>query len=351
MKFKRPMNIPMIAIVMGLITALFALPITASAQSPVVEWTRWDAQITAQGNNQMTVVETQEVAVTGGTVSKSTRYWTSPVNVQQVYVMMGNDPNPRQLTPNSSGQPGTYMVTNNSGNPTLQYFLYTPQNQGSSFIVQIAYTAQSPTSGMVDWKVIPADHPFPVRSSTVTLHFPSGQAPDPSLVRTSANANVRASGNDIVIQSTGTIPAQQAFSLQVPFGAGVGAAGGNTGGSNNAPISPNTDPSGSENIPTINLPGGGTLLLLLCGLGLLLMFGGGSLLRSLIGGLLSGGFTQNPGGGVNRGPFGNYPTPRDPGNSQGDGSLNRGFRQSSNQDRNVGSVGSDKDSGGGVSFG
>jgi len=343
-----------------LVLALFAVPAVTFAQSPNLEWTRWDAQITPQSNNQLQIAETQEVAVSGGTVSRGTRYWTTPVNIQQVYIMSGNDQQPRQLQQGSSGQPGTYQLVNNGGNPTLQYVLPNAVGQGGNFLVQINYTAQSPTTGMVDWRVIPADHPYPVRSSTVTLNFPGGQAPDPSLVRAS-NAQVTANGNQIVIRSQGVIPAQQAFSIQVPFGNGVGAAG-NSGNTN-----PNVNPAGNDpnfggntgNVPAadptagggINLPGGGTLLMILCVVGFLLLVGGGSLLRGLLGGVLGGalnrgvgGRSANPLGGL----FGG--SNRQQGPTDGGAGFGRGFTQSSNQDRNIGNVGNDKDSGGGASF-
>jgi len=280
--------------------------------------------------------------------------------------MNGNGQQPQQLQQSSNGQPGTYTLTTNGNNPTLQYVLPNPAGQGNTFLVQINYTAQSPTTGMVDWPVIPADHPFPVRSSTITLNFPSGQAPDPSLVR-AGNAQVTANGNQIVIRSNGVIPAQQAFGIQVPFGAGVGAAG-NSGNTNNGNTNPNYNPNNDPNNPNfgnqpvpadpnagggINLPGGGTLLMILCVVGFLLLVGGGSILRGLLGGILGGGLNRGVGGGINPlgGLFGGGqnqgPTNQGPFNQ---GSVGRGFRQSSNQDRNIGNVGNDKDGGGGASF-
>src|SRR5436305_4338085 len=90
---------------------LLALPAVAFAQNPSLQWNRWDAQITAQPNNQLQIVETQEVAVNSGTIHQGTRYWTTPVNIQQVYVITGNNQNPQLLQQSSSGQPGTYTIT------------------------------------------------------------------------------------------------------------------------------------------------------------------------------------------------------------------------------------------------
>src|SRR5689334_1734466 len=77
----------------AILLVLFALtPALASAQSPSVQWNRWDAQITVPASgDQMQIAETQEVNITGGTVNHGTRTWTSPVQVQNVYLIVGND--------------------------------------------------------------------------------------------------------------------------------------------------------------------------------------------------------------------------------------------------------------------
>jgi hypothetical protein len=342
------------------LAVLLALPGLAFAQSTSVVWNRWDDQITVQSNNQMQIAETQEVAVSSGSVRQGTRYWTQPVQLQQVYVIQGSDQTPQALTANSSGQPGTYTFSNDSnGNPSLTYILPTTVNAGSSFIVQINYSATSQTTGMVDWRVIPSDHGADIRSSTITINFPSGQAPDPSLVRvTNGNASASVNGNTVVIKSQGTIPAQQELSIQVPFGAGVGAA--NNSNTGNTGVTGSTSGNSVNNVPAstdtsspISLPSGSTLLLLICGGGLILLLGGGTLLRGLLGGVLGGGGSGGIFGGSNnigsQGPFN--------GGSSGGSSFQgpsvggaRGFRQSANQNRQIGSVGNDKESGGGASF-
>ncbi len=209
---------------------------------------------------------------------------------------------------------------------------------------------------MVDWKIVPAEHNFTVKSSTVRITFPSGQAPDPSLARASqSNANVQVNGNELIITSAGPIAPQQAFSIQVPFGAGVGAAGNsdNSGQANpngNPALPPQNQP---DNGTQIQLPGLGTILLIVCVVGFLLLVGGGSLLRSLLGGFLGGGSSSG-----NQGPFGGGGFGGNQGGPFGGGSggssqgpVQRGFRPSSNQNRDVPNVGNDKDSGGGANFG
>lgn len=339
-----------------LVLALLLVPGITYAQSPSVEWTRWDALINVGNNNQLQIAETQEVKVTAGSVHHNKRVWTSTVQVQNVYII-GSDSTPQAVAQGNGTSPNTYRVTQSGGQTVLDIELPGAAQTGNSFVEQINYTATSPTDGMVDWKIVPAEHDFPVRSSTARIRFPAGQAPDQSLVRASqGNANVSANGSEITVQSASQIPAGQSFAIQVPFGAGVGAAGntGNTGNVAPAPVSPFQPADGSST--QIQLPGLGTILLIVCGIGLLLLFGGGSLLRSLLGSFLGGGLGRSSGGGIGSDPFGGS-------NSGGGGifgggqsgseppaSSGRGFRASDNQDRSIGKVGNDKDSGGGSSF-
>jgi predicted membrane protein DUF2207 len=338
-----------------LLTVLLLTPALAFAQNVNVEWTRWDAQIAVQSDNTLQIAETHEVHVLDGQVKQGTRFWTDPVQLQAVYLVRGNNQQPRALVQGRGGQPGTYTVSQSGPQTTLTYYLDSPANANDTFTVQINYTATSPTTGMVDWKIVPADHAFTVRSSTAHIQFPAGQAPDPSLVRVSSgNAKVSVNGNAIVIQSQGDIPAQTAFGIQAPYGAGVGAAGdaGNPGGAVN-PVSPGdqgSNPNPGEVPPvsepgstSFQLPGLGTILLIVCVIGVLLLVGGGSLLRGLLGGVLGGGGSAGASGDPLGGQSGSS------GSAQG--GLNRGFRSSPDQNRPVGKVGNDKDSGGGASFG
>src|SRR5690242_20669712 len=73
------MKVKLLAI---LLLALGLTPALVSAQSPSVQWNRWDAQITVPSSgDQMQIAETQEINVTGGTVNHGTRSWTSSVQV------------------------------------------------------------------------------------------------------------------------------------------------------------------------------------------------------------------------------------------------------------------------------
>lgn len=341
------------------ILILFFTGSVVSAQSINLQWNRWDAQITVQGDNSPLIIsEVQEIQVLDGTVNGGTRYWTTPIELQNVQVLLSGERSSRQMVQGNGTDNGTYALSQSGGNYVLRYRLPNPQQRGNTFTIQIDYRANSPTTGMVDWKIVPADHDFPVQSSLVKIRFPGGQGPDASLVRASqTNANVQIQGNDYLIQSAGVIPANTAFAVQVPFGAGVGAAGGNdpiSGGGIN-PISP--QPAPSDQGVSIGLPSFGTICGIACIIGVLLLLGGGGLLRGLLGGLFGGGTRTTSGGGL----FGNqgrtiYPGGSDSGGGgsffgSGSGSTSgRGFRQSGDQNRNVGRVGDDKDSGGGASF-
>jgi len=358
-----------------LMLAMSLFPGAIHAQGTTIEFNRWDARIIARsGSDQLQIAETQEIRVIGGTLSRGNRFWTRPVQIQNVFIVTGSDNATTELTAGNSAQRGAYALSQSGDQTTLSYTLPTPQNSGATFVVQINYLTTSPTSGMVDWRVVPAEHDFTVRSSTVRITLPAGQVPDASLIRsTQANAKVQVNGNDITITSGSPLAPRESFSIQIPFGSGVGAGSNNNTGGNTNPgiVPPVSDPGVAQ--PTdgsFQLPGLGGLAAIVCiGGGLLLLLlvvGGGGLLRSLLGGVvrsgLSGGGLGGLGGGRSSGLgglgglFGNSrnnsapgpfnqssPPPAEP-------PVERGFRPSADQDRNIGKVGDDKDSGGGASF-
>ncbi|MEP7285653.1 MAG: hypothetical protein ABI947_07795 [Chloroflexota bacterium] len=349
-----------IAVALALLFAFIPGLVFAQSSGPTVEWNRWDARITVRANSdQFQVAETQEVHITGGTVKHGKRFWTTPVQLQNVYLIVGNDATPQQLAQNSADQPGTYRVSTANNQTTLDYTLPTPQNSGDVYTVQINYVATTPTPGLVDWKIVPAEHDFNVKSSTATILFPDGQAPDQTLVHVStSNGSATVNGNTVVIKSQGPIAANQAFAIQVPFGAGVGAAAaaGNTdpnanNGAANDPASNPAFPPVSQpgDTGSIQLPGIGTIVAILCILGIIVLFGGGSLVRNLLGGLIGGAINRGTGGLLGGGSSsgGNILG----GGQNQSGGSERGFRPSDGgQDRQIGNIGNDKDSGGGGSF-
>lgn len=324
-----------------LLGLLLAAVTGVSAQSPEVEWDSWNAQITAYSDSdQVDVAETQVINVLDGQLQAGRRDYSQPVDIQSVYLAM-NGEQPRELGVGDGA--GEFQVFEESEGVVLEYQLPIPAQTGDSFVVQINYSAEVATAGLIDWYVVPGDHGAPVRSSTVTINFPDGEAPDPSFVRLiESTGTVSVSGSSIVIQSNSVIPADQAFGIQVPFGSGVGAPANNPGSGNPAqqPVQP--VPTGGTSDDSGGL---GSILPILCILGVVLLFGGGNMLRGLLGGLGGGspvgGGRSNPFGGIGRGSSGS---------SSGTSSGGRGFRPSANQNRSVPTVKSDKNRGGGASF-
>lgn len=323
------------------ITVLLAMAFPVFAQGPEFVWLRWDDAITVQ-QDRLVINEVQEFDIANGPVRFGSRGWTTPVEISQVMVSI-NGGAPESLTPSNSDNPGTYTLAEAGDELVLRYNLPTPVDAGDTFAVQIDYAAPLDVEGVLDWIVIPGEHAFPIESSTIVIDFPEGEMPDASLVRvTSGNANIQQLEDRIVIQSTEPIPANQMFSIQAPFGAGIGQPG----GSGNVPeVEPQPQPAPVDQAPS----GGfdlGSILTLLCLFGVLIFFGGSSLLRGLLGGgsggriIPTGGSSPRPTGGLGRRPL--DPTI---------GSGNRGFRRSTNQNRQIPSVRGKKDSGGSAGLG
>lgn len=321
-----------------LVFALLLIPAAAQAQNIDFKWKRWDSFIDVQpANNALSITETQEFVIFEGPVRFGSRTWTQPVEIQAVYIVVPEDTHsPTELTYADSEEPGTYFVSQTDDETELKYYLPRAVNGGESFIAQINYTAPLATAGLVDWKVIPGEHAAPIDSSTVTINFPSGGAPGKELVRiASGSGDVEQNGNSFIIRSQGPIAENQIFAIQAPFGEGVGAAGAPAGGAppeNPAPREAPQKPSGGIQISNTCLLG------LVCGVMLLLLLGGGGLLRNLVP-------TLTPGAGTPRYPgAGNAPQPIPR-------SRSRGFTRSANQRRRLPGVGRRKDSGGSSGLG
>jgi len=152
-----------------------------AAQSPSVEWDSWNAQITAYNDrSQVDVAATQMINVLSGQLQAGQRDYSQPVDIQSVYFAM-NGEQPQELAPGDG--PGRYQTYETDGGVILEYQLPTPAQAGDTFVVQINYATQTATPGLIDWYVVPGAHGAPVNSSTVTINFPDGEAPDPSFVR------------------------------------------------------------------------------------------------------------------------------------------------------------------------
>lgn len=320
-----------------------------AAQSPSVEWDSWNAQITAYNDrSQVDVAETQVINVLDGRLQAGQRDYSQPVDIQSVYFAM-NGEQPQELAPGDGA--GQYQAYEADGGVILEYQLPSPAQAGDTFVVQINYTAETATPGLIDWYVVPGGHGAPVNSSTVTINFPDVDAPDPSFVRLlETQGSVNVSGNSIVIQSQGVIPADQAFGVQVPFGANVGAP---ANPNNSNPAGQPAQPAPTGGTGTDSGSGLGELLPILCILGVVILVGGGGLLRNLLGGS-GGGLLGGLLGGANAGrgnPLGGLGGRGSTGSSGSSGtSGGRGFRPSANQSRSAPTIKSDKRRGGGASF-
>lgn len=321
------------------ILSLLALPAGVYAQDSVdFQWNRWDVVIDVQPDSDtLAISETQEFALSDGTVRFGSRAWTDPVDVNDVFVVMGGDANPVQLSRADAGEePGTYTVSQSGNETELRYYLPTPAQSGDTFVAQINYAAPVAVEGLVDWVVIPGDHAAPVQSSTVTINFPSGETPDPSLVRVAAGSgSVEQNGNSFTIQTPSPLASDQMLAIQVPFGANVGAAGEAPG-----EVEPAPD-AGSEDDGNV-VSGDTWTLILLGGIVLLVLLGGGGLLRRLT---LP---TPDP----DRSTRNYNPFPAQP----REGAIKpppneRGFRRSTDQDRDLPQVDDRKDSGGSAGLG
>lgn len=362
-----------------LIGLMLLIPMTVSAQDISFEWLRWDTTINLETSDKMTLVETQEFRILSGTVRRGSRSWEDPVEIESIYYV-GQGVAPVELGRSTSEQPGTYSVTRSGEETTINYFLPQSAQGGDTFVIQMTYAATTPASGVLDWYVIPDDHGAPVVSSTVTLNFLEGQAPDPRLVRVlSGDAAVEGGANTIVIQSRGTIDANTPFEIQLPFGSGVGAAAGSASGSSSVPQPAATAATGgfaAPEEPARESGGGldlGGILPILCILGVVILLGGGGLLGKLSGGLLGGlgggstgggifgggsgggifggGTSSGSGGGIfggrtGGGIFGGGSSRRTP-TGGGTTSSGRGFRRSSSQSRSVSQIRGGKKGGGG----
>lgn len=335
---------------------LILIPL-AQAQGPAIEWTRWDSNLTVHSEQSLLeITEIQEIAVTNESIGFVTRSWTSPVQIQQVFWVPSSG-QPEELALAQSDSEGVFTVTRSGEESAARFNLPRRMEAGESFVLQINYTAPLENQGIVDWYIIPVDHPFPVLSSQVTVNFPDTDAPEMGLARVvSGNGEVIQSGNTLTFRSSGTIPAQQPFEIQFPFGEGVGAAN-NTGTTTSQsepvipPAQPETSPAAEPILGTgIDLS---TILCLLCIVGVVILFGGSSLLRGLLGSFLGGGLGSGgvqPGGGffphtpVN--PRRSNPRPSNPPAR----SPSRGFRSSS-QRRSTPRVSNKKGGGGSAGIG
>lgn len=362
-----------------LLVLLLSVSAVAQAQNIEVEWLRWDAIITVEDDGEtITINETQEIEVTSGTIRRGTRTWVDPVEVQGVFLVVNGRPTALEAA-RSGEEEGTYRLTTAGDETVLTYYLLDAAERGDSYVVQINYTTPVENAGILDMSIVPARRGFPVNSSTITINLPDGTPPSEELVRIlSGSADVTVQGSTVILQSDG-LDADQALQFQLPYGEGVGAAAGSGSGSSSGSTSGSSSGSGSTS--GRDTSSGGTssgttgavggidpiFIMIIIGIGVIILFGlgrggkggaGGNLLSSLLGmflgGATSGRGSSNPfGGSSSRSSRSTRTTTtRDSDTSERSTSSSRGFRASSDQNRSVPQVKSDKDDdGGSASFG
>jgi hypothetical protein len=368
-----------LAICLMVLATVMGIAPHAAAQNVDLVWNRWDAQITVRSDSELEISETHEIEVLNGDIGGGFRNWNEEIDIRNVYAIMPGSRQPVELAEDSSGREGTWRINGGRSTPELEYTLPDRVGRGETVILQINYLAETPAQGILDWVVVPSERDFDVESSTVTIRIPEDEVPDASLVRvTSGRGQAQVSGNDVVVRSAQSLPPGTEFAVQVPFGAGVGsAAAGNQGGSNTGGntgrVNPGTDGNANP-VPGSPFGGGfnldgGTILLILCVLGFLLLGGGGGMLGRMLGGGFGGGRGLGGGmfggGGSGGGMFGNRRGTgsgsfgggtfgdNDSGGSFGGGSRStgsgRGLR-SGGSGRSFGSIRNNKRGGGGARF-
>lgn len=207
--------------------ALSALPGAASAQSTSIEWTRWDAVIEVQTNGTLKINEVQQIRVLSGSVGALTRFWTQPVTVDGVKVLYDDQNAAKALRNSASGDPETFNVTSSGGQTSVRYVLAERQGANRAFAVQIDYRTTRTASGAVNWIVVPNERPGDVLNSKVMLKF-VGTVPDASQIAiTAGRARASTSQGNIVLDSSGSIPVNDTFAIEIPIRAGASSSSGN----------------------------------------------------------------------------------------------------------------------------
>lgn len=337
------------------------IPFSASAQSVEFYWESWDAVINiSEADQSMTIAEAQTFVIESGSVARGSRSWVEPVEIDTVYVTTPEGDLVELTRANSGERAGTYTVTRSGDETLLRYFFPSPVSGGDTFLLQINYTTPLLTENLVDWDVIPLEHGAPVNRSSVQFNFIDTDPPSEGLIRVvSNNGTVSVSDRSVTIQSNGALDADEAFYIQMPFG--VGVAGGvavqpTAIRANPTAVRTQPQPDAEQDVFGIDL---GSILPILCIIGVLVLLGGRGLLGSLLGGFLGGGGLGGGGfGGTGGGVFGGGSsgggifggggsrrtpgTPTRPSSGGSSSSGGGGFRRSANQSRSVPTVRSRK---------
>jgi hypothetical protein len=205
-----------------LLIAVLLLPSAAQAQSKSLFWDRYDVNITVTEEGDLLVEEHQSITFTSGSFHYG--YRTIPMDKTDGIVNIEVWEGGTQFRPSSSENEYTFTATE-EGNELIVYW-YFPYTSNSSHTYTFRYTVKGGVKrdeaegDSVFWKAIPPDHSFPIRSSRVTVRFPSGvDLGDIVSYGTPAEATVE--GDTVTFVASGQIAAGQEMEIGVAFGPGL----------------------------------------------------------------------------------------------------------------------------------
>jgi uncharacterized membrane protein len=197
---------------------------TVAAQNRSVVWQDWDVRIynVDTTNNQFDVSETYQLRFNG---QFSSGFAIIPLefveDIRNVQVYEDDELLDREC----SGDAGTYCVTSNSNEVSIDYYFTRPiSNDTQEFRIEyhvIGAIRVYDTGDLLGWTVVPEDHfDSEVQSSTVTVEMPEGYAPregvDPvETYGTPSEVNVL--GNTITAETTQSLGTTGDFRIGIQF--------------------------------------------------------------------------------------------------------------------------------------
>ncbi len=159
-----------------LLIALLLPSAATEAQSKSVYAEDYDVDLIVLPNGDLRVVETLDMAFQGGPFTYGFR--TIPTDrldeITDIEVWEGN----QRYAPNRSGDANTYRAAYTE-DEDVEVRWYYPPTSNANRTFQIAYTVKGAArrydeGDEVWWMAIHDDHPYPIRSSRVTLQLPEG---------------------------------------------------------------------------------------------------------------------------------------------------------------------------------
>ena len=202
------------------------LPASASAQSQVLYWDRYDVSLTVEPDGDLQVVETQVIQFVAGTFSRG--FAVIPTGQTEGIDGVSVVADGRRLERSYSESPNPfYTSTEDDGDLGVYWFF--PSTGPGVHTYELAYTAQgalriAPDGDKLQWKAIPSDRDFQVLASSVTVHLPEGAKATEAAVTTSyvpVDWQTSADGSTVTFTPAETIPPYQELEIGVVFTHGV----------------------------------------------------------------------------------------------------------------------------------